>query len=295
MAYIKRVWEGRTGSGLNKYIISEEDLNGKRTITSAPDKLITIGDAISSENLNELEERINSAFIASGYRVDLSIDPTTFILTPKLYDINNNLISTGATVDLPLETMVVNAEYDAKTKSVILTLKSGATTSFSIADLIDGLISTETFNNHVSNMDLHCSTTEKARIASIPDKSSAIATGDVGYTTGEQVYKYIDEEVGNNVHLSIVSGRLNVTFAVSEYSTTESYEEGDLCLFDNLVKVCIQDTSGTYDGSNWENYFDDYDTTEKYIIGDICVYNSTMKICIKATTGTYDTSAWNNI
>ncbi len=294
MSFNKRTWEGRTGTGLNKYIISEEDGAGKRTITSMPDRLITVGDAVSADNLNDLEDRIDLAIQGTGYKVILDMNPSTFVLTPKLYDINNNLISTGDPIDLPLETMVVDARYDSQTQSIIITLKNGTTTSFSIAALVNGLVSTSTFETHTNDDTRHFTTGEKQAIANIPTKATAIAHGDQGYATGQQVFDYIDENVGNNVHLSIVNGKLNVTFAVEEYDSTRTYEFGDFCIYD-VVKTCIADTTGTFDPDDWEDYFDDYDPDQNYIVGDYCNYNNETLVCIADTTGVFDSTKWHSL
>ena len=52
---------------------------------------------------------------------------------------------------MPIESVVVSGKYDAGTKKVILTLDSGKEISFSVADLIEGLVSDATFNEHVNN------------------------------------------------------------------------------------------------------------------------------------------------
>ena len=59
MAYTKRVWKGRQGTGLNKFSI-----NGATpvTVVNQPDTLTEQGDALSAGNLNDLENRIESAF-----------------------------------------------------------------------------------------------------------------------------------------------------------------------------------------------------------------------------------------
>lgn len=71
MAYSKKTWKGRLGTGLNKYVIGTIDTNGKQTITSSPDTITQEGDALSATNLNDLESRIESEFnnIANGNTV----------------------------------------------------------------------------------------------------------------------------------------------------------------------------------------------------------------------------------
>ena len=62
MAFLKRTWLARIGTGLNKFIIGNKDGEGKQTLTNAPDSVTQIGDVISAENLNDLEDRIEAGF-----------------------------------------------------------------------------------------------------------------------------------------------------------------------------------------------------------------------------------------
>lgn len=76
-----------------------------------------------------------------------SIDTSTYVMTLTMKDQNGDTIGTPQTVDLPLETMVVDGEYDAQTKKIILTLVNGNTIEFSVADLVAGLQSEITSEN----------------------------------------------------------------------------------------------------------------------------------------------------
>jgi len=62
MAFIKRTWLARIGTGLNKFIIGEKDGNNKQTLTNSPDSVTQQGDVISADNLNDLENRIQAGF-----------------------------------------------------------------------------------------------------------------------------------------------------------------------------------------------------------------------------------------
>ena len=62
MAFEKRTWLARLGLGLNKFIIGEKDAQGKQELTNSPDSVAQQGDVISADNLNDLEDRIDSAF-----------------------------------------------------------------------------------------------------------------------------------------------------------------------------------------------------------------------------------------
>lgn len=78
----------------------------------------------------------------TGNKINLEINSSTYTMVAKLYDRDNNLLSTSDTIDLPIESMVVDATYDDTTKEIVLTLQSGSTVRFSVADLVSGLEST---------------------------------------------------------------------------------------------------------------------------------------------------------
>ncbi len=72
-------------------------------------------------------------------QIILSINPQTYELTATLNNRAGEVLSTN-TIDLPLETMVVNGRFDDETDSVILTLQNGNEIKFSVAQLVAGLI-----------------------------------------------------------------------------------------------------------------------------------------------------------
>lgn len=81
----------------------------------------------------------SKADIAStGNKLSLSMDTSTYVITLKLLNSSDEVLSTQS-IDLPLESVVVNGSYDATNKKISLTLKNGSTVSFSVADLVSGL------------------------------------------------------------------------------------------------------------------------------------------------------------
>lgn len=82
-----------------------------------------------------------------GASISLSINTTTFVVTATLKDQNSNILGTAQTIDLPLESVVVNGSYNSVTKKVVLTLQNGSTVEFSVADLVAGLQSEITSTN----------------------------------------------------------------------------------------------------------------------------------------------------
>lgn len=109
--------------------------------TEIPDTSSFITKDVNNLTNYELKDNV-------GNSINLSIDSDTYVMALQLKNSSGDVISSG-NVDLPLETMVVDATYDNDTKEIVLTLQSGTTTRFSVADLVSGLVSEETFNNKV--------------------------------------------------------------------------------------------------------------------------------------------------
>jgi TolA-binding protein len=87
----------------------------------------------------------------------MSINSQTYVITLSLKDKNDNVLSTQS-VDLPLETMIVSASYSNGV--LTFTLKNGQTLQVPISDLIDGLVSTDTFNQAVQSLSNRITTIE---------------------------------------------------------------------------------------------------------------------------------------
>jgi hypothetical protein len=87
---------------------------------------------------------------AAGNNVVMTLDSSTYVLTLQLRDINNTVLNTQ-TVDLPLESVVVDGYYDSVNKKIVLELESGSFINIPVGDLINGLQSEITSNNKLSS------------------------------------------------------------------------------------------------------------------------------------------------
>lgn len=101
----------------------------------------------------------------------MTINSTTYVLTAQLKDQDGNNIGNAQTVDLPLESVVVSGYYDNTTKKVVLTLQSGSTIEFSVADLVSGLQSEITAQNPL-NADLVDDSTSTNKFVTAGEKST---------------------------------------------------------------------------------------------------------------------------
>ena len=57
MAFTKKTWKARTGTGLNKYRINGQVV----TLANVPDEVVQAGDVATAETMNDLEQRIYDA------------------------------------------------------------------------------------------------------------------------------------------------------------------------------------------------------------------------------------------
>lgn len=97
-----------------------------------------------------------------GSSLSLSINTTTFVVTATLKDQNGNTLGTAQTIDLPLESVVVNGSYNSATKKVILTLQNGNTIEFSVADLVAGLQTELSASNKLNPAFINYDSTHRA-------------------------------------------------------------------------------------------------------------------------------------
>ena len=92
---------------------------------------------------DEADDKFNQMIIKFdnevGAKLGLSIDPQTYVMTISLISANNTVLDTK-TVDLPLETMVVNASCSGTT--LTLTLQNGTTVDVNVSSIVSGLVPT---------------------------------------------------------------------------------------------------------------------------------------------------------
>lgn len=92
------------------------------------------GKQLSTEDFTtDLKNKLNSLY-ADNYIKNVSIDNDTFVITFTKRD------NTTTTIDLPLESVVVNAEYNNTTHNLTLTLQNGTNVEIPIGGIVDGLL-----------------------------------------------------------------------------------------------------------------------------------------------------------
>ena len=134
------VTESAYNSSTNK-IATKSDIPTKTSELTNNSGFITK----SVNNLNNYELKTDT-----GHSIELSLNTTTYVMTLNLKNSAGTTISTD-TIDLPLESVVVNGSYDSTNKKIILTLESGSTIDIPVGDLVSGLQSEITSSNKLSS------------------------------------------------------------------------------------------------------------------------------------------------
>lgn len=137
----------------NKPTIGSGTLTLKRNSTTldtfsanaTSNKTITINVPTTAADVNALPDTVKYAASLTA-----SINTTTYVMTLTLKDQDGNTLGTAQTIDLPLESVVVNGSYDSTNKKIVLTLQSGATVDIPVGDLVAGLQPEITSTNKLS-------------------------------------------------------------------------------------------------------------------------------------------------
>lgn len=107
---------------------------------------------LDEDIMNTFQNNIEKAINLAGHTILLELNPQTYVMTLTLKDKNGNNISSD-TIDLPIESMVIDLDYNKATKEIILTLQNGNKRAIPIGDLISGLVSETDFNTNIERID----------------------------------------------------------------------------------------------------------------------------------------------
>lgn len=172
---------------------------GEFTANQATDTDINITVPTSAADVNALPSSTKY-----GAAVTLSINSTTYVVTAQLKDQDGNNLGSAATIDLPLESVVVSGSYDSTNKKIVLTLQSGSTIDIPVGDLVAGLQSEITSENKLD--------------ADLVDDSTS-------------THKFVTSAEKTKISNSVTQSDLNTALAGKEDTitagTTSQYYRGD--------------------------------------------------------------------
>lgn len=147
------VQNGETKNAPKRLVSEENYTSTEKTklagIEEGANNYVLPDDVVHTNQINDVvrEEELNQKLTSyslkteTGAQVEIVFNASTYVMSIQLLDGEGNLIYESSEIDLPLETMVVDGEYDAATKEIVLTLDSGSTVRFSVSDLVSGLVS----------------------------------------------------------------------------------------------------------------------------------------------------------
>ena len=102
----------------------------------------------NKNSIDEINENLKnySLITETGNKIDVTVNSSTYVMTLDLKDKNDNVLSTGS-VDLPIESMIINVTYDSEKKELKFTLQNGNIIEVPLNDLISGLVTDESLEN----------------------------------------------------------------------------------------------------------------------------------------------------
>ena len=140
----------------NVELINEdvEDLKVSKQDKLTPAQQSAVDSGIDSTKVAQIQTNADNIIILQaikyGASLQATIDTSTYVMTLQLKDQDGNTLGTTQTIDLPLESVVVDGRYDGVNEALVLVLKNGNTISIPIGALISGLQAEITPTNKLS-------------------------------------------------------------------------------------------------------------------------------------------------
>lgn len=110
---------------------------------------------ITPESSQELIDKVTALFQAikdkSSNKLILDLDEETYILTIGLLN-EEGVELDSKTIDLPLESVLIDVDYDKQNKKLILTLQNGNTVDVDISDILHGLVTDSDLEEYISTL-----------------------------------------------------------------------------------------------------------------------------------------------
>ena len=244
---------------------------GKFTANASTDKVINLVIPTQASDVNALPDSTKY-----GASLSLTINSSTFVVTAQLKDQDGGNLGSAQTIDLPLESVVVNGSYDSVNKKIILTLEDGNTIDIPVGDLVAGLQSEITVDNKLAS-DLVDDTNQthkfatSAQLSQIATNTSDISnlqSGKADKATTLAGYGITNAYTKTEVD-SALSNKADKATTLSGYGITNAYTKTE-------VDTALSAKQDTIDSSHKlsADLVDDTSTTNKFVTAsDISTWN----------------------
>lgn len=183
--------KGQDGKDGQDYVITQQDYQEIANIVEQQVEIPTKTSDLVNDNGfidNSANDLINYTLTTqTGSKIELEINSSNFQLTAKLKDKNNNLVSASNVIDLPIESMVVNASYS--NGILTLTLQNGDTLDVDISDIVSGLVKPSDLTDYVKNTD-YASSSKGGTIMVNDNYATELGAGSLNGVLTSQIKTY---------------------------------------------------------------------------------------------------------
>ena len=184
----------------------------------------------NKNSIDEINENLKnySLITETGNKIDVTVNSSTYVMTLDLKDKNDNVLSTGS-VDLPIESMIINVTYDSEKKELKFTLQNGNIIEVPLNDLISGLVTDESLENTLKNY---------ALIKDVPTKVSQLEN-DLDYVKNtDYATSTVGGVVKTNAGLDVDENGMVVanTYNYDEYESKTDNTFISKGTFENVIK-----------------------------------------------------------
>lgn len=174
-------------------LIKAEQENAGRMLSSIADTQL-----ITDNNVAGLTERANTEFAVG---LSFEVDPNTYVLALKLHN-SNGVVIAEKSVDLPLESVVVDGGFDETTSEIVLTLQNGNEIRFPVSNIVGGFVSDKEFGDFLAtkgqaNGFAGLDASGKVPREQLPDDigTGGTGTGGTGNADTSKLVKYTDFKI----------------------------------------------------------------------------------------------------
>ena len=194
-----------------------------------------------------------SLITETGNKLDLTIDSKTYIMTLKLKDKDDNVLSTGS-VDLPIESMIINVTYNNDNEKLTFTLQNGSVIDVPLDSLISGLVNETDLKNILKD---YAKTTDvPTKVSELANDSNYVKNTDYATSSVGGVIK------GTGAFSFIVDSEGRPKLNILDYDTYKQYSPNNFIGKGTLENVIAGKNLET--GDNKVNFVNENSTDKQY-------------------------------
>ena len=114
------------------------------------EKITEITNTITEVQTIVIEQIPVGQALLYGSSLSVTMNPNTYEITFQLKDQKGDNLGSAQTIDLPIESLVVNVEYDSVNDRLVITLQNGTKTYIPVSSIVSGLQPAITPSNKLS-------------------------------------------------------------------------------------------------------------------------------------------------